>query len=290
MRISLVIPTRNAGPQLKKLWETLRRQTLRPDEILVVDSQSTDGTAQVAARLPGVNLVRIRQEDFDHGGTRDMALRASEGDIVLFMTQDALPVNECLIEELVEPFADPRIAAAGGRQIAYPEARPFEKAIRAYNYPACSRVWNESDIPARGIRAFMISDVCSAYRRDAYLEVGGFDHPLKTNEDMLMAQKLLEAGYALAYCAEAAVYHSHRLTLSQEYRRNYAIGQVLEQYDGRFGQIRETGEGAKLVNAVLRRLIQEGQYGECFAFAASCGARFLGNRMGRQSVKRAEKA
>ena len=55
---------------------------------------------------------------------------------------------------------------------------------------------------------------------EAYLAVGGFDAPIITNEDMMMAAKLLHAGYALAYTPEAAVYHSHRYTMEEEYRRN----------------------------------------------------------------------
>ena len=202
------------------------------------------------------------------------------------MTQDAMPVNRDCMKNLLAPFDNPRVAAVGGRQTAYPDARPFERLIRANNYPAESRVWGRAEIEKLGVRAFLISDVCAAYRKSAYLEVGGFDHPILTNEDMLMAEKLLHAGYQIAYSGEAVVYHSHNFTLEQEYRRNYIIGQTMKRYEDRFEHVSETGTGMKLVQNVMAELVKEGHIGECFSFTANCAARFLGNRMGRRAEER----
>ena len=239
-----------------------------------------------ARSVPGVCVETIRRQDFDHGGTRDEALRRCDADVVVFMTQDAMPVNRDCMKNLLAPFDNPRVAAVGGRQTAYPDARPFERLIRANNYPAESRVWGRAEIEKLGVRAFLISDVCAAYRKSAYLEVGGFDHPILTNEDMLMAEKLLHAGYQIAYSGEAVVYHSHRFTLGQEYRRNYIIGQTMKRYEDRFEHVSEMGTGVKLVKNVMRQLVREGRIGECFCFAANCAARFLGNRMGRRAERK----
>ena len=156
------------------------------------------------------------------------------------MTQDAMPTDADCMKNLLAPLDDPRVAAVGGRQTAYPDARPFERLIRANNYPADSRVWGAEAIEKLGVRTFLISDVCAAYRKSAYLEVGGFDHPILTNEDMLMAEKLLHAGYKIAYSGKAVVYHSHNFTLEQEYCRNYIIGQTMKRYEDRFEHVSET--------------------------------------------------
>ena len=103
---------------------------------------------------------------------------------------------------------------------------------------------------------------------------------------MLMAEKLLHAGYKIAYSGKAAVYHSHRFTLRQEYRRNYIIGQTMKRYEERFEHVSETGTGVKLVKNVMLQFVWEGHIGECFCFAANCAARFLGNRMGRRAEKK----
>ena len=286
MRYSVIIPTLNGEKQIVSLLETLQTQSLPPSQILVVDSQSDDATVERAQSVAGVRVEMIRRQDFDHGGTRDWAIRRCDSDVVVLMTQDAMPTDGDCMKNLLAPLDDPKVAAVGGRQIAYPDARPFERLIRANNYPAESRVWAQTDIEKMGVRAFLISDVCAAYRKNAYLEVGGFDHPILTNEDMLMAEKLLHAGYKIAYSGKAAVYHSHRFTLRQEYRRNYIIGQTMKRYEERFEHVSETGTGVKLVKNVMLQLVREGHIGECFCFAANCAARFLGNRMGRRAEKK----
>ena len=286
MNYALIIPTLNAGADIGRLLSAVAEQTLPPSELLIVDSSSEDDTVAIASRVPGVRCITIPRAEFDHGGTRDMALRMTQAEAVVFMTQDALPVGRNALERLLAPLSDTHVAAVGGRQIGWPDARRSEKAVRAHNYPARSRTWDSGDIPELGIRSFLISDVFAAYRREAYLAVGGFDHPLLTNEDMLMAERLLHAGYTLAYAGDAAVYHSHSLTWLQEYRRNYAIGRVLKRYESRFEHVRETGDGIALVKAVLRSLAGEGHYIECIRFAFSCSARLLGNRMGKRDEAR----
>ena len=288
MRISLIIPTLGGAKDLPALMTRLKNQTVPPDEIIIVDSGSTDGTAQLAREL-GAQVIEIERRDFDHGGTRDMALRRSRGEFVLFMTQDALPVDEYYIERLIAPFDDPRVAAVGGRQKPKDNARPFERLVREHNYPKDIRVWDASAIPQMGVRAFLISDVCSAYRRSAYLNAGGFDHPIMTNEDMLMAQRLLADGHLLCYCGAAAVLHSHNMTLSQQFKRNYIVGRTMKRYEARFSHVSEMGEGTKLAKAVLIALIKEGRPLEALRFSMDCAARLLGNRLGRMQESRVAK-
>lgn len=280
MRFSLIIPTLNAAGHIEALLRAVRGQTAAPDEVLIVDSQSEDGTADLARRLGG-RVISIERRAFDHGGTRDMALRMTGGDAVIFMTQDAMPADEQCFARLLEPFQDERVAAVGGRQVAYPDARRYEKAVRAHNYPAGDRLWTREDVASLGVRAYLISDVLAAYRREAYLAVGGFDSPVLTNEDMLMAQRLLEAGYALAYSGRAAVLHSHCFTWRQEYRRNVNIGRTMKRYEGRFACGSEMGEGVALARQVSHQLLREGALAECAAFGLNCSARLLGNRVGR---------
>lgn len=282
MSVSVILPTLNAAGEIAALLAALMGQTQPPDEILVVDSGSTDGTAELA-RAHGARVMSIPRDRFDHGGTRDAALRQTTGEFVLFLTQDTLPADERYIEQLLLPFADERVAAASGRQLPRPDARPYVRAVQQYRYPAQSRAWGPEEREALGIRAYHLSDVCSAYRRSAYEAVGGFSHPLPTNEDMLIAAAFLDAGYLLAYCGDAAVVHSHNLTLRQEYRRNVLIGRFLQEYGERLGNPRETGEGLRMVRQVLSQLLRSGHPLECPVFAADCAARLLGSRAGRRA-------
>lgn len=177
MSVSVILPTLDAAGGIVALLAALKGQTRPPDEILVVDSGSTDGTAELASEH-GARVISIPRKQFDHGGTRDAALRQTAGEFVLFLTQDAMPANERYIECLLKAFADERMAAVSGRQLSRQDARPYVQAVQQYRYPAQSRVWGPEEREALGIRAYHLSDVCSAYRRSAYEAVGGFAHPL----------------------------------------------------------------------------------------------------------------
>lgn len=286
--ISLIIPTLNAGSQLKTLLEGLSSQTLKPNEVLIVDSESNDETAVIAENF-GAKVLPIQRAFFDHGGTRDYALRQSSGDIIIFMTQDACPADENAIASLVAPFDNPLVAAVSGRQIARIDAKESEKLVREYNYPPVSRIWGEDAIGKYGVKAFMISDVFAAYRREAYLDAGGFDHPIMTNEDMLMAQKLLARKWLIAYAAEARVIHSHQFTFRQQFERNKVIGQTMKRYEERFCHVQEIGEGVSLAKTVVVNLLKKGKIGEASVFCWDCFARLLGNRYGRYIEKRSKR-
>lgn len=98
------------------------------------------------------------------------------------MTQDALPQDQASLENLLTPLKEEsRIAAVGGRQIAFPFSARYEQLVRSYNYPPESHVWGKEQIRQLGVRAFLLSDVFAAYRKSAYLAAGVIDHPILTN-------------------------------------------------------------------------------------------------------------
>jgi len=279
---AVVIPTLNAANCIDALLDALAGQTLPPREIVVVDSASEDGTADRARAHVGVRAIGIARREFDHGGTRDMAIRTVDAPIVVLMTQDALPVDSGCMEALLRPFGDPGVAAVCGRQVARRDATERERAVRAFRYPDECFTWAREDIPAMGIRAYLLSDVCAAYRKSAYLAVGGFEHPIETNEDMLIASDFLRAGYRLAYAGDARVWHSHGFTLAEEYARNKKIGAFMAKYADRFEGSSATGEGLRMVKHVSVRLLKRGRVLEWIAFGFNCVARMLGNRAGRR--------
>lgn len=284
--LSVVIPTLNAEDEIDSLLDTIEAQSLKPLDILVVDSSSDDGTVGEVAKHPCVNLVRIERKEFNHGSTRDMALRRSAGELVCFLTQDAVPASNLYLERLVAPFlVDDSIALVTGRQLPKADARRFEQLVRKFNYPNVPSVRSKSDLPKYGIKTFFASDTCSAYRRTAYLECGGFDH-VNTNEDMLMAAKFIASGMKVAYEPRAEVYHSHNLTPSQQFARNRAVGFFLETHADDLMHASEIGEGGRLVKAVSSQLLREGNLVEFIAFGVDCCARLLGNRAGRRVARK----
>lgn len=286
MDVSVIIPTLNAEHEIEDLLAALERQSLRPMEILVVDSASDDDTVPLVKMHEGIRLLQIERCDFNHGATRDMALRATTGDFVCFLTQDALPASDAYLERLVTPMVgDPSIALVSGRQLPKADARRFEQLVRSFNYPDSPSVRSKSDLNKCGIKTFFASDSCSAYRRTAYLDCGGFEY-VNTNEDMLMAARFVASGLKVAYEPGAEVYHSHNLTPSQQFARNRAVGMFLESHSDDLMHASEIGEGGRLVKAVSSQLLREGNLTEFIAFGVDCCARLLGNRAGRRGARK----
>lgn len=286
MDISVIIPTLNAELEIERLLIALERQSIQPVEILIVDSASDDRTVELVQNHERVRLLEIDRRDFNHGTTRDMALQESSGDFVCFLTQDAVPVSDDYLRRLVAPMVeDSNIALVSGRQLPKADARRFEQLVRCFNYPDLPSVRSKCDLEKLGIKTFFASDACSAYRRSAYLECGGFDH-VNTNEDMLMAARFIASGMKVAYEPRAEVYHSHNLTPSQQFARNRAVGFFLETHADDLMQASEIGEGGRLVKAVSSQLLREGNLAEFIAFGVDCCARFLGNRAGRRAARK----
>lgn len=288
MRISVVILTLNASSQIDALLYNLMMQTLKPDEIIVVDSESDDETVLHAKAHPRTRVISINREEFDHGGTRDMALKASIGDIILFLTQDATIINDKYIEWMVGAANQNKVACVCGRQIAKGDAPLYEKYTREFNYPAASFIRNAGDIDRLGIKAYFLSDVCSAYCRKAYLEVGGFERPILTNEDMLIAAKFLHADYQIAYCAEAMVEHSHHYNFRQEFERNYKIGFVIRKYQKLLDNGSTIAEGFRYVRFVIKKLLARFALLQCVRFCFLCVVKFLGVTLGKRAAEKME--
>lgn len=287
--ISVIIPTLNAASEINQLLKAISVQTLTPSEIIVVDSDSDDGTAEIVEASGEAKVIRISRADFNHGATRHMAFLETSGDYVCFLTQDALPVGEGYFEHLVAPIlSDPKVALASGRQLPKSNARRFVQLIQGFNYPAEPSVRDASDVPRLGIKAFFASDVCSCYRRSAYLACGGFPS-VETNEDMLLAARLIASGHRVAYVPEAAVLHSHNFSPREQYVRNCAIGRFLESYADELMGSSEVGEGGRLVRHVAGMLLREGCLREFAAFGIDCASRLAGNRIGRFEARRAKR-
>jgi rhamnosyltransferase len=257
--ISVIIPTLNASAHIKSLLESLNRQTIKPTEIMIVDSSSDDDTLALASWF-NVTAFTIQRKAFDHGGSRYDAVKLAKGDILLFLTQDAIPANNQYIQQLIEPLKDPRIAASFGRQLPQPSAIPPERFARLFNYHERPIVKGAEDKQRLGIKTYYFSNVCSALKRQPYEEVGGFPTKSIVNEDMTLAAKLIHRGYQIAYAPAATVVHSHNYSLSRQFKRYFDIGVSLKDQEWILKSVSAEGEGAKFIVYEMRYLIKEKAY------------------------------
>lgn len=279
IKVSMIIPTQNGGQYLVRLFETLKKQSINPDQILVVDSSSDDDTLRIC-KTSGADVIQIGAKTFDHGGTRNFAASMAQGQILVFMTQDsAFKGNECL-KHLIRPLEDPAIVASYGRQIPREDANPVEKFVRSFNYPCGEVVKGIDDLPRLGIKTFFFSNACSAIKKDAFEEVGGFPEKTIMNEDMFLAAKLLIKGYKIAYQADAVVYHSHNYSLAMQFKRYFDIGTFFNRNQWIRDLTKPQGEGIRCLKEELIFLFANGQKNWIPYALADTAIRFLGYRMG----------
>lgn len=239
MRCSIVIPTKNGGPLFVHVLEQLKGQRLwHAVELIVVDSGSTDGT-QEAARRVGAKVVEIPPADFNHGATRDYGISLASCEIVVLMVQDAVPNDQHLLDALLMPFDDPKVAGVYARQIPQPDADPLtrrkldnwltarpEREVKSVVSPA----WYESLPPIEKYFFCNFDNVCSAIRKAAWQEHRfgnvGF------GEDIDWAERVLKAGFSIVYEPNAAVVHSHDRPIAYEYKRTYVCHRKLYRQFG----------------------------------------------------------
>jgi rhamnosyltransferase len=271
----------NGGIVFRELLEKLSLQSITPYELLVVDSSSSDNTQTVAKEF-GAEVVTIPQSEFDHGATRTMASLRTSGDILIFFTQDAMPVNDDLLELLITPFAqDETIAISYGRQLPNPDATLSATALRFFNYPAESRVRQFSDKETLGLKTAFVSNSCAAYRRSSLEEVGYFPENLIFGEDTCTAGRLLQNNYKIAYVAKAAVLHSHNYSLAQEFHRSFDIGvlhKTEEWLPRTFG--RAEGEGLKYIKYELSMIWKQKKVLLLPLFFCRNLTKFIGYKLG----------
>ena len=255
---ALIIPTHNAGELWRSVLESITQQASQPQQLLIIDSESSDQTLEIAHSF-GFATHSIPQQSFNHALTRQYAIEqlSAEIEYVVFMTQDVILQTPQALTELLAAFDNDSIGFAFGRQIAHIGASAIEQHARQFNYPEHSyqRSWQQRD--QYGIKTVFCSNAFSAIRLSAFHQVQGFDQSLPGSEDTYICAKLLKNGWQLAYQADAIAHHSHSYSCLQEMQRYIKIGQFHGQQDWILKELgRAEGEGLKFVKSEIKYLWQ----------------------------------
>lgn len=240
-QVTVAIPTLNAGPRLRQVLSAVAGQVVdRPTEILVCDSQSTDGTAAVA-RSYGARVLSIERSRFSHGGTRNLLVSESRGAHVAFLTQDAVPAQTDWLQSLLDGFeVAPDVGLVFGPYQPVPGASPsvarelteWFASFTDGPYRVDTLAPEQRDRPARAFLGHLgyFTDANGCVARAAWERVPFRDIPYA--EDHLLAQDMLRAGYAKVYVSGAPVIHSHEYTPSQWLRRSFDEARALREIYG----------------------------------------------------------
>lgn len=279
--VDVIIPSYKPDHKLSELVAMLQKQTYPIEHILIINTEERFWNQELIQDMTGVEIFHIEQKEFDHGGTRRLGESFSNADILVYMTQDAVPADRQLIRQLIRPFQKSQVKASYARQLPAEDCRIIEQYTRDFNYPDESFVKSAEDLPEMGIKTFFCSNVCAAYDHKVYKELGGFPKRAIFNEDMIYAGHLIQAGYSIAYQAEAQVIHSHNYSGWQQFTRNFDLAVSQVQNPDVFDGIKSESEGIRLVKQTASYLKDIGKGYLIFQLIYMSGCKYLGYRMGR---------
>ncbi len=285
--VDVIIPVYKPDRSFLTLVEKLEEQTVPVNRIIIMNTEQKYfdrllyGTA-MERKYHNITVKHLSKLEFDHARTRNRGVKLSDAGVFLMMTQDAIPADEFLVERLLAGLRGGRTAVAYARQLPGKESGEIERYTRCFNYPEESRVKTKADLPALGIKTFFCSNVCAAYKREVFDSLGGFVDRAIFNEDMLYAAKAVEADFAIAYVAEAKVYHSHNYTLRQQFRRNFDLGVSQADHPEVFAAYPSESEGIQLVKNTVDHLKKKGMKSKIPDVILQSGFKYAGYLCGKR--------
>lgn len=256
--VSIVLPTYQGVAYLEETLAAVNAQEFDPGfEIVAIDSSSSDGTPEILRRA-GARVYSIPQSEFGHGKTRNFGVREARGEIIVFLSQDALPVGGDWLQKLVEVVQNPRVGAAFARQLPRPKATPLERFFHNTIYPAKGSTARQRPGQPLSVGNVFFSNVCSAARRELCLRFP-FDESVIMSEDQLFSRDLLQNGFSIVYAPQACVIHSHHYDLRALFKRNFDSGYSLRSFPGE-PPTKQAGRAIAFLTREVRFLAREKQF------------------------------
>jgi GT2 family glycosyltransferase len=259
---TVIIPTLNPGPELAEVLDRLAAQEgARLEQIVVIDSNSSDGT-QLLLVAREIEHQVIERRDFNHGLTRNLGLERARGDVVVFLSQDALPEPGWLAG-LMAAFEEPSVAGAYSRQVARQDASAYA-VDRLTHWPAAEAEARRQRLPpdelfeamslGERLETICFDNVSSAIRRSVAERIPFRDLPF--GEDRDWAYRAMSAGYTIRYCSDSRVVHSHDRSAWADLRRTVIDHRLINEMLTRDGEVTGVGTAASLLPAARRELLR----------------------------------
>ncbi len=286
--VSMLLVVKNGRADLERSLPIIRAQDYAGDvEIVCVDSGSTDGTvALLRGQGQGVLLREIPPEDFHHGRTRNLAASMASHEILVCLSQDAIPTDTAWLHHLVAPFSDPRVGGVYGRQIAPEGMGVRRRQSLASEYPDERQVRDPDTIERYTPGHFRFSNANAAVRKSCWARFP-WDETVLLAEDQGLCRDMLMAGMVVVYEPAAAVIHGHERGLWGEFK--YALDNGLSL--SRLGILNNPAIGGELRYGLRRMATDLGSFArrgriDCVILSLlSFGVRYLGVQLGKREKR-----
>ena len=280
-KIDVLIPVYKPDKSFDTVISRLLNQKIKVNKIIIINTvDHKSGELKNIWNSDKILIKNIQKSEFNHGLTRNYGMTLSDADYVMCMTQDAIPADRHLIDQLIKVFENEDVIVAYAKQIPRKDCKYVERYTRAFNYPDEDIVKTRDSIDTMGIKAIFCSDVCAMYDRNKYFEIGGF-RKADFNEDMLFAYDAITSGKKVYYASKARVIHSHNYSYRQQFFGNIEIGKSQKEFQDVFGSLKSENEGIRMVKNGIKYFIKNKKAYLIPDFILYSGFKFAGFKIGK---------
>lgn len=220
MKVSLVVTVLNEEKTIEVFLDSIEKQTLKPDEVVIVDGGSTDWTLNKLIK-PEMNLKVLVYGGSNRSQGRNRGIQMAKNEIIA-ITDCGCILDKNWLLEITKPFADEKVNAVAGYYLAKAET-VLQKCVAPY---FCITENEIKRLSQKKNFEFLPSSRSFALRKSVWSKAGGYPEDLDYCEDLAFDQKIKNCGFSFYFAREAIVYWPQRKTFKSIYKQffNYATG------------------------------------------------------------------
>ena len=210
-KVSIIIRAKNEARYLPQVLASLKRQTFKDWELILVDNESLDKTVSIAKSY-GAKVISIKQEEFNYPYACNVGARLAQGELILYLSGHSIPLKDTWLAQGVKNFVDDKVAGVYATTYALPEATFAEKIF--YNIPSFllrSKRFTIEKISEVGMGVLGFTN--AIIRRDLWEKRPLDMDYARGGEDGDWARYWVGQGYKIVHDPDFRVYHSHNLGL-----------------------------------------------------------------------------
>ena len=198
LTVSIIIRALNEAAHIGKLLYGIQQQTKLPDEIILVDSGSTDNTISIASSYDVV-IEKIKKDEFTFGRSLNIGCSKAKSDILVFLSAHVYPSDKDWLVNILKPFNDPNVVCTYGKQRGNKTTKFSENQVFLAYFPN-----NIKDVKTN----YFCNNANCAIRKKEWLSVN-YDESLTGLEDLDWAKKQYQNGKRIIYVPSAEIIHVH---------------------------------------------------------------------------------